>query len=345
LAFRSYAPEHALGVQVTKHDYEPVADLVVSHMHLDTVVPVEGRATTEAFLVVRNNDRQSMELQLPPGASIRAVRVGGKSETPRVGSEGTVLIPLYSGRAKDEAFIVALYFDHDVERSGAGFETVRLVTPVPVGVKSDILTWRVILPEDRVYTSFGGSAMLVDAPRSWAARALEGLTSIVSKPDASQRLDVRRLIRGFKSPFTDRQHKGRQFEFQGRVGTGDVEIGSAGRGFFLLWKLLWLVVAFVATRFLVSFASRLGIGASVAVAVPLLVLLALMIPAGPGLTQVLTSMFVAVLLGGAVSLVSWYASGRREARALAAEQAAAAEDEPEPPADDGPTPAPEGGAA
>jgi hypothetical protein len=345
LAFRSYAPEHAVTLRVTKHDYEPVADLVVSHMHLDTVVPVEGRATTEAFLVVRNNDRQSMEITLPPGASIRAVRVGGKSESPRVGSEGSVLIPLYSGRAKDEAFLVALYFDHEVERSGSMFECVRLVTPVPVGVKSDILTWRVILPEDRVYTSFGGSAMLVNAERSWAARALEKITSIVSKPDASQRLDVRRLIRGFKSPFTNREHKGRRFEFQGRVGTGDVEITSASRGFFLLWKLLWFVVALVATRFLVKFAGRVGLGASVAIAVPLIVLLALMIPAGPGSAQVLTSMFVAVLIAGAVSCVGWYAAGRREARALAAEEAAAAKDDTEPPADGEPTPTPEGGAA
>ena len=78
LAFRSYTPEHGLSVLVTKHDYEPVADLIVSHMHLDTVVPVEGRATTEAFLIVRNNDRQYLRLKLPAGSNIRAVRVGGE---------------------------------------------------------------------------------------------------------------------------------------------------------------------------------------------------------------------------------------------------------------------------
>ncbi len=351
LAFRSYAAAHAVDVQVTKHDYEPVADLVVSHMHLDTVVPVEGRATTEAFLVVRNNDRQNLEIKLPPGASIRAVRVGDKSESPRVGNEGTVLIPLYSGLRKDQTFIVALFYDHDIERGGAMFESVRLVTPEPQGVKSDVLTWRVIMPEGRVYTSFGGSAMLVNRDRSWAARALENLTSIVSRPDASQRLDVRALIRGFKSPFTDRQHKGRRFEFQGRVGTGDVEINSASDSFFLLWKLLWFVAAFLGARFLVRAAGRLGFGAAVAFAVPALVLVALLIPAGPGMTQVLTSMFIGVLISGAGSFLGWYTAGRAQAKALAAERAAEASPPPDMPDDtpqgDGPegTPAAEGGAA
>jgi len=324
LAFRSHAAKHAVDLQVTKHDYEPVADLVVSHMHLDTVVPVEGRATTEAFLVVRNNDRQSLEIRLPPGASIRAVRVAGKSESPRVGKEGTVLIPLTSGTRKDQAFLVALFFDHDVERSGSLFESIHLVTPEPVGVKSDILTWRVIVPEDRFYTSFGGSVLRVGTRGSWAARTLASITSLVTQPDASQRLDVRALIRGFKSPFTDREHKGRRFEFQGRVGTGDVEIHSASTTFFQFWKLLWLVLAFVGARFLVRLGRRLGLGAGVAFLVPALILFALLVPAGPGMGQVLTSMFVGLLFSGAVTFFSWYASGRSAARVAAAEMAAEA---------------------
>ncbi len=348
LAFRSFAAEHAVELQVTKHDYEPVADLVVSHMHLDTVVPVEGRATTEAFLVVRNNDRQSLEIKLPPGASIRAVRVGDRSESPRVGQEGTVLIPLTSGLRKDQAFLVALFFDHDIDRQGTLFESVHLVTPVPVGVKSDILTWRVIMPEDRVYTSFGGSVLPVDARRSWAARTLAGITSLVSRPDASQRLDVHALIRGFKSPFTDRRHKGRRFEFQGRVGTGEVYLHSASPTFFQFWKLLWLVVAFLGARFLVRLGRRFDFGAAVAFLAPALLLFALLIPAGPGMAQVLTSMFVGLLISGTASFFRWYASGRQAAQA-AAVKASGPEDTPPSAPEDGASPddasAPQGGVA
>jgi len=317
LAFRSYTPEHGLSVLVTKHDYEPVADLVVSHMHLDTVVPVEGRATTEAFLVVRNNDRQYLRLKLPPGSNIRAVRVGEKNESPRVGEENTVLIPLLSGLGKDKAFLVAIYYDHDVARDGALFSDVRLVTPEPLEVKSDILTWRVFMPDGPVYTSFGGSVDPVDGYRSWAAKMLEGITSSLAVQDGAERLDVRRLIRSFQSPFTNREHKGRRFEFQGRVGTGDVRITSASHTFFLFWKLLWFAFALVGARLLIKLGAPLGLRPAASFSALMLLLLALLIPAGPGLSQVFTSMVFGVLLSGLISFFAWGAAGRAEAKAVA----------------------------
>jgi len=339
LAFRSYSPEHTLAVKATKHDYEPVADLVISHMHLDTVVPVEGRATTEAFLVVRNNNRQYLELELPPGASIRAVRVGEKSSSPRVGENGTVLISLISDMRKDQAFMVALYYDHDVERSGAAFEDVRLVTPVPIDVKSDILTWRVIVPGERQYTAFGGSVEPVDGYKSWAARALEGITSLlVSRPGAGPS-NLHRLISGYTSPFTKRKHKRPYFEFQGRVGAGDVEITSVSPSFFLFWKLLHFAIAFVVARVFVKHGARFGVGPGAAFAILALLLLALLIPAGVGTTQTLTSMLIGVLLSGLISFFAWTSAGRAAA--------AMAESPPSetPPPSEPPAPAPEGGAA
>ena len=134
-------------LQVTRHDYEPVAEVVVSHMHLDTVLAADGRATTEAYLVVQNNDRQNLELTLPPNATIRAVTVEGESRAPREGEDGRVLIPLPSGLGKDQSFVVALAYDHDVERSSSlGFATTKAVSPVAKDVTADLLTWRVFAP-------------------------------------------------------------------------------------------------------------------------------------------------------------------------------------------------------
>ncbi len=337
LAFRSYAPGHGLGVEVTKHDYEPVADVVVSHMHIDTVVPVEGRATSEAFLVVRSNTRQYLELELPPGTKIRAVRVGEKTESPRVGKDGTVLVPLLALRGKDQAFTVALYYDHDVERSGTAFEDVRLVSPVPIDVKSDILTWRVWMPDGPVYTSFGGSVLPVDPYKSWAARALERVSKILAVQEGATRLDVRRLMNSYKSPFTDRQHEGKRINFQGRVGTGDVVISSAAPGFFAFWKLLWGVAAFVGAMFLMRIATGIGAGKRFAFGVLLLLLIALLIPAGFGAAHTYTFMLLGVLLAGFLAFLGWAAGAWRAARERAAEAL------PEPP--EPMEPAPEGGAA
>ena len=344
LAFRSYAPVHALAVDVTKHDYEALADLVVSHMHLDTLVPVEGRATTEAFLVVRNNARQYLELRLPEGASIRGVRVADRSSSPRVGENGTVLIPLISDQEKDQAFLVALYYDHDVERSGAFFEDVRLVTPEPIDAQSDILTWRVIVPGDRQYTSFGGSVDRVAPYRSWAVRTLDRLSSILVSENAAGRSNVHQLIASFTSPFTKRQHKRPYYEFQGRVGTGDVRITSVSPSFFLFWKLVLFVIAFFVARLCVSLGRGLGMGPAMVFSVLFLVLLAWLIPAGPGMTQMVTSMLFGVLLAGFFVFCGWMASGRRAA--LAAREAIASPGpEDEPPGGDTPPSTPAGGAA
>jgi len=349
LAFRSYDPGYVLGVRVTKHDYEEVAALIVSHMHLDTVVPVEGRATTDAYLTVRNNNVQFLELRLPPDAKLRAVRVGGATETPRRGEKGTVLIRLDSGRGKDEAFLVELVFDHEVERSGAMFETLTIASPEPLDANSDILTWRVFVPSDREYTSFDGSVARINAPTSWAADLLAEMSNKFATKPAGKRTDLKKLMVGYQSPFQTR-HDGREFTFHGRVGTGTVEISSVSPTFFAFWKFIWCVLAFAGALFLAKFSARIGFTPSYAFAAIALVLVALLIPAGPGASQVLSAMLYAVILAAAINALLWLRvrnAARREANAAA--QAAKPPSDGDAPSDGGPppgaTPAPEGGAA
>jgi hypothetical protein len=178
---------------VTKHEYEPVAE-VVTHMHLNTVIPAEGRATTEAFLVVRNNDRQYLELRLPEGSNIRAVSVDGKSETPRRGEDGTVRIPLLGNLGKDQAFVVAFAFDHDVERSGWIFQRVSVASPVPLRVTSDLLTWRVYVPREREITAFGGDLRRTDGRGSWAFELLGGVAGMLRRTPTGTPIDLDRMV-------------------------------------------------------------------------------------------------------------------------------------------------------
>ncbi|MDJ0976851.1 MAG: hypothetical protein QNJ98_20515, partial [Planctomycetota bacterium] len=299
LAFRAYDAGHTLSVRVVKHDYEPVAALVLQHVHLDTVLPAEGRATTEAYLVVRNNDRQYLELELPGAAKVRALRVGDKSVQPRKGQGGTLLVPIMSGRGKDEAFVVALVFDHDVEASPGLYDSWTLYAPKPVGeVKSDILTWRVFAPADRIYTSFGGTVDRVDPEHSWAQDLLAQIGSTFFSQDTGRRVNFRELIHGVKSPFQTK-HEGTPIDFHGRLGEGTVELTGIEPGSLSLLKLLWFVVAAVGVVLAVRFGRAAGLTPARVVVAGALVLIALMIPAQPGFAAVLDAMLFGVLLAGA----------------------------------------------
>ena len=318
LAFRSYDPAHAVLLRVTKHEYEPVAEVVISHMHLNTVVPAEGRATTEAFLVVRNNDRQYLELRLPPGAIIRAVNVDGKSETPRRGDDGTVSIPLLSNLGKDQAFVVAFAFDHEVVRSGLFFQSVQVASPVPLRVTSDLLTWRVYVPKEREITAFGGDLERADAHGSWALGLLDDVAGLLRRKPAGRPIDLSRMVHDLEkgSPFQV-QADGVAYLFSNRLGTGTVRVTSVNPTGFLFLRLALLVAAFLGARLLVRARVRRGHGTLGAFLAPALLVLVLMVPAGPGLSSLLTAVAVGLLGSGGLSFLAFLGAWPRHAAARA----------------------------
>jgi hypothetical protein len=342
LAFRSYDPAWAVRLQVTRHDYEPVAEVVVSHMHLDTVLAADGRATTEAYLVVQNNDRQNLELTLPPNATIRAVTVEGESRAPREGEEGRVLIPLPSGLGKDQSFVVALAYDHDVERSSSlGFATTKAVSPVAKDVTADLLTWRVFAPDDHTYTSFGGSVAPADPYRSWFASLVEDLSQTLGRKAQGRTVAAARVTRGFKSPFPS-EHVGEDFLFSNRVGTGSVEITGVDPAFFAFWKLFLFALVLAAALVLARVARAAHLGEGKLFAALILILLVLLVRAGPGTAQVLNALLYGVVVAGLIRLLALFTHARRE-RALAAEDAPPVVTDGE--GGEPGAPAPEGGAA
>lgn len=306
LALRSYAPEHRFVVGVTRHDYEPVAEVVVSHMHLETVVPAEGRGITEAFLIVRSNDRQYLRLKLPGKATVRAVRVGGQIEAPRVDPQDadTILIPLLTGLRKDEAFEVALVYEHDVERDGSVFRRVRARSPEPIDVDADLLTWHVYLPDDDPVSAFGGSVTPAKAPTSWAARRLAGWgEGLVHRPEGRP-TPFARLVDGFESPFSTVKPAVRH-AFQGRIGIGDVTITRVAPTALVLFKIAATLLAFLLVLLGGRAARRAGHGAAPWVTGAALLLFLLLVPAGPGMAGILTSALLGVGLAAAALLLAW----------------------------------------
>ena len=202
-----------------------------------------------------------------------------------------------------------IVYTHDVDRSGALFETVKLQSPVLLHVTSDLLTWRVYVDEKREYTAFGGDLEPAEEQGSWALHLLRNLTGVLGHKPQGRELELSVLIDNPQFPNDQGKRDGIPLSFSNRTGTGALEITSASPVGFLFLKLALFAFAFVGARLLV----RLLPSRRVAFLVPALGLLALLIPAGPGLASVLTAMFYGVLLSGALSFLGFLAQSRSEA--------------------------------
>ena len=200
LALRRFEKPEPFRLELEKHEYQPVADLVVRHAHLETVLAEEGRATTTAYFEIYNNDRQFLAVKLPEGADVLELRVAGKPEKPRVGEKGVQLVPLLTGLKKDATFRVAIAYTHAVEISGAVFEATSIQGPVlpdfeearaPVQA---LLTWSVHYPDAWRVTSFGGNVEPAgrDAIQdSWLRRAIDSLGHLIRPTDGPRGRKVR----------------------------------------------------------------------------------------------------------------------------------------------------------
>jgi hypothetical protein len=234
LALRRFDEPAPFPVELTKHEYQPVADLVVRHTHLKTVVANEERATTTAFFEILNNDRQFLAIRLPEGSDVLDLRVAGKPEKPRLGDDRVLLVRLETGLRKDASFQVAIAYTHPVATEGGTFRQTRFEGPVLPGFEETprpfqaLLTWSVHYPDAWQVTGHDGNVEPADrdAERgSWLRRAIEGLGTLV-RPGAEAKsagLPVRLRMTAFKDIVptpTQRESAHRMFV----NGTGDGEL-------------------------------------------------------------------------------------------------------------------------
>ncbi|MHC4450341.1 MAG: hypothetical protein ACYS0E_09430, partial [Planctomycetota bacterium] len=205
LALRRFDKPVRFPLALEKHAYQPVADLVVRHAHLKTVLADEGEATTTAYLEVLNNDRQFLAFKLPTGARVLELWVADEVKKPRIGEGGVMLAELKTGMAKDAAFRVAIVYTHPVNRSGTIGRDVRMDgiklpayedKPAPFQA---LLTWSVLFPGDWVVTGFDGNVVPAreDGRRhSWVYRAIGALGGIIRPaggPAGSRPVQARRM--------------------------------------------------------------------------------------------------------------------------------------------------------
>ncbi len=168
LAYRYLRPGYRLGLEVKRFEEAEVLQALVDHARLTTVVADDGQLMTSMILAVRNNGRQFLEVELPPGATNWSAFVAGQPVRPsRRGSR--LLLPLERSSASGGPVAVELMFV-GTNRFPRTRGTVTLATPrLDVPLKN--AEWQLDLPAHYRYADFAGTMARQSAPGGPAAAA------------------------------------------------------------------------------------------------------------------------------------------------------------------------------
>jgi len=153
LAWRYLRPGWKLAVTPQRFAEAAVLQALVDSARLTTVVADDGQMMTEVSLSVRNNGRQFLEVELPPGAMVWSAFVAGTPVRPTK-QGGKLLLPLEQN-ARDTAMAVEFTYvaaDKFPKRKGnVAFASPKLDVPLKNA------RWELLLPPDYEYTDFAGT--------------------------------------------------------------------------------------------------------------------------------------------------------------------------------------------
>ncbi|HEY4361313.1 MAG TPA: hypothetical protein VGN17_10100 [Bryobacteraceae bacterium] len=99
---RSNAPR-SLVVTVARYAQQAVLTANIEEARYRVLLTVDGKSLVQARFAVRNNQRDFVDVTLPPGASVWSASLAGRPIRPGKGPSGSLLLPLAKGRAGDEA--------------------------------------------------------------------------------------------------------------------------------------------------------------------------------------------------------------------------------------------------
>ena len=159
----------SVALNVAEHDEVDVLVTLIDQTVARTMWTREGRRLTSVNYQVRNNRRQFLRLELPPGAELWSASVAGKAVQPVKGSDGRVMIPLVRSQQAGQnlsAFDVsAVYVESGDPTPNNGRGTFKATLP-NVDVPSTYVAWTVHSPDKAKIKrrSYGGSLENVEYP-------------------------------------------------------------------------------------------------------------------------------------------------------------------------------------
>ena len=154
LVYHYVRPGYQLTLDVRRFEEAEVLQALVDNAQFTSVMADDGQMMTEMSLSLRNNGRQFLEIELPPGATNWSAFVAGQPVQPSL-REGKLLLPIQQSGVDDGAMSVELtYVGTNTFPRTRG--AVRFVSPrFDVPLKN--ARWEIYLPPDYDYQDFGGT--------------------------------------------------------------------------------------------------------------------------------------------------------------------------------------------
>jgi hypothetical protein len=154
LAYRYLRPGYRLALEAKRFDEAEVLQALAENVRLTTVVADDGQTMTEMSLAVRNNARQHLEVELPPGAKVWSAFVAGQAVRPSR-RDGKLLLPLERSGADDAPIAIELtYAGTNLFPQNRG--QIEFLSPkLDVPLKN--ARWELFLPPDYRSRDFAGS--------------------------------------------------------------------------------------------------------------------------------------------------------------------------------------------
>ncbi len=200
LAYRYLRPGYRLALEAKRFDEAEVLQALVESARLTTVVADDGQTMTEMSLAVRNNGRQHLEVELPPGATVWSAFVGGQPVRPSRRA-GKLLLPLERSGADEAPVTVELiYVGGNPFPRGRG--RVDFASP-QLDVPMKNVRWEVYLPPDYEYRRFAGTM----SRESLAAVAPAAASFTLSDYTKQERYYKSSQLEGSKSAVSSAQRK------------------------------------------------------------------------------------------------------------------------------------------
>jgi hypothetical protein len=157
---RTASAPPSLTLDVQRFPDAAVLAAVAERAVATTLVNPQGRSLTEIVLRLQNRAQSFMKVEMPQGASIVSVEVGGQPAKPATATDGIRVPLLRPGFRTNGPYTVSFVYVHDGTPFARKGEQ-RMVLPkmdIPVGV----MEWEVFVPEQFSVSRFGGNMIAAD---------------------------------------------------------------------------------------------------------------------------------------------------------------------------------------
>ena len=255
----------ALHLDVSRNEFLPVPQAIVTYASLTSVVSGDKAVTSEVIYWVKNNAKQFFSVSLPEGGSmVSDIYVNGQPQQPmsRAGEDVVLIrLPVGDGNAETE-FPVRFIFETPSPDPGDNLGwTGSIDVPVAELLDAEILQSRLHLyvPDDYVYHRFDSAMHLPLGERGWT-RFRNAFDWLV--PTLGPQIPVRRESQWQEPPSLPAAAGGGfdlEIPTEGQRHTlhrldrpDTVKVGYRSKGFALFWEAVLALAAFIGGLFLIA---------------------------------------------------------------------------------------------